>query len=166
MCVGSRRDAEGSTEVVLEVNGAPHAVAAGPTATLAEVLRDRLGLTGTKIGCARGECGACTVLLGDRAVTSCLVLAATVTEPVTTVEGIAEAAADLRAAFADVGGFQCGFCTPGQLVRAESYLRSCDGVPGEDEVRRALSGNLCRCTGYSPIVDAVRAAARAREERR
>jgi aerobic-type carbon monoxide dehydrogenase small subunit (CoxS/CutS family) len=150
--------------VTLEVNGVTHSIAADSTVTLVDVLRGELGLTGTKVGCARGECGACTVLVADRPVTSCLVLAATVTEPVTTVEGIADAAADLRAAFADYGGFQCGFCTPGQLVSAEAYLRSLTGVADEDEVRRALAGNICRCTGYSPIVDAVLATARARQE--
>src|SRR5262245_12674519 len=119
MLVRLRRDAAPRPPedvVTVSVNGAPHSVAMPPAATLLELLRDRLGLTGTKVGCARGECGACTVLLGDRAVMSCLVLAATVYEPVTTVEGIVESAADLRAAFADSGGFQCGFCTSGQLV--------------------------------------------------
>src|SRR5262249_2160350 len=122
-------DPGGDVTVTVEVNGSTHSARVAPAATLLDVLREHLQLTGTKVGCARGEGGACTVLIGDRAVTSCLVLAATVAEPVTTIEGISAAAADLRTAFADTGGFQCGFCTPGQLVSAEAFLRSLTDVP-------------------------------------
>jgi aerobic-type carbon monoxide dehydrogenase small subunit (CoxS/CutS family) len=120
------------------------------------VLRDELGLTGAKKGCGRGECGTCTVLLGPRAVLSCMVLIGDTTGPVTTIEGLE--ADDLRGAFADFGGFQCGFCTPGQIMRGEALLRT-GGEITERTTRQALAGNLCRCTGYSPIVDALLAVA-------
>ena len=126
-----------------------------PDERLLDVLRDRLGLTGTKEGCGRGECGACTVLIHGAPVLSCITLAARVRGQVQTVEGIAEEASDLSAAFADLGGFQCGFCTPGQIVRGQALLQQ--GLPAEDEeLRRAMSGNICRCTGYNGIVDALR----------
>lgn len=143
------------------VNGRDVAVRAAPAATLLRVLRDELGLLGSKEACGRGECGACTVLVGQASVMSCTLLAALVDAPVTTIEGIAESSADLRAAFADKGAFQCGFCTPGQIVHAEALLARCDHLD-EDTVRHAMSGNICRCTGYSPIVDAVLATAAAR----
>lgn len=127
----------------------------GPEERLLDVLRDRLGLTGTKEGCGRGECGACTVLIDGAPVLSCITLAARVRGPVETIEGVAERAPDLAAAFADHGAFQCGFCTPGQLLRGEALLRR--GLPADErELRRAVSGNICRCTGYNGIVDALR----------
>jgi len=126
-----------------------------PDERLLDVLRDRLGLTGTKEGCGRGECGACTVLIHGAPVLSCITLAARVRGHVQTVEGIAEEASDLAAAFADLGGFQCGFCTPGQIVRGQALLQQ--GLPADDgDLRRAISGNICRCTGYNGIVDALR----------
>ena len=142
------------------LNGEPVQVDAGPAARLLDVLRDRLGLTGAKEACGRGDCGACTVLVGDRAVPSCLVLAARVDEPVRTVEGLADDAARLREALADCGGLQCGYCTPGLVVRAYQLVESgeCDGSDAE-AVRRALAGNFCRCTGYNGIVAAVAEAA-------
>lgn len=138
------------------INGEPVRVDAAPAARLLDVLRDRLGLTGAKEACGRGDCGACTVLVGDRAVPSCLVLAARVDEPVRTVEGLADDAARLREALADCGGLQCGYCTPGLVVRAYQLVASgeCDGSDSE-AVRRALAGNFCRCTGYNGIVAAV-----------
>jgi aerobic-type carbon monoxide dehydrogenase small subunit (CoxS/CutS family) len=124
---------------------------------LIDVLRDRLRLTGTKEGCGRGECGACTVLIDGTAVLSCITLAARVAGEVVTVEGLAREATALRAAFADRGAFQCGFCTPGQIVRGMALLRQ--GLPASDEeLRRQISGNVCRCTGYNGIVEALREA--------
>ena len=130
---------------------------------LLDVLRDHLGLIGTKEACGRGDCGACTVLVGDRAVPSCLVLAARVDEPVRTVEGIAADAARLRQAFADWGGLQCGYCTPGLVVRAYQLIAAgeCDGSDA-DAVRRALAGNFCRCTGYDGVITAVQRTAASR----
>jgi aerobic-type carbon monoxide dehydrogenase small subunit (CoxS/CutS family) len=128
-----------------------------PHERLLDVLRDRFGLTGTKEACGRGECGACTVLVDGVPVLSCITLAARVTGEVATVEGLAEEASTLRAAFAECGAFQCGFCTPGQIVRGTALLR--DGLPADDhELRREMSGNVCRCTGYAGIIDALRAA--------
>ena len=142
--------------VRLMLNGEPVRIDVSPAARLIDVLRDRLGLTGAKEACGQGDCGACTVLVGDRAVPSCLVLAARVDEPVRTVEGLAEDAARLREALADCGGLQCGYCTPGLVVRAYQLVASgeCDGSDSE-AVRRALAGNFCRCTGYNGIVAAV-----------
>ncbi|WP_283138318.1 (2Fe-2S)-binding protein [Rhizohabitans arisaemae] len=119
--------------------------------SLLAVLR-RGGRTAPKAACGQGECGACTVLLGDRAVMSCVVLAAGVDAEVTTAAGLG--ADDLREAFADHVAFQCGFCTPGQIVRAEAVLR--EGVHRtREEIVRAMAGNVCRCTGYVQIVDAI-----------
>jgi carbon-monoxide dehydrogenase small subunit len=135
---------------------------------LLDLLREGLGLTGTKEGCGEGECGACTVLLDGRAVNSCLVLAPQADgKEVVTVEGLARGATlhPIQQAFVDEGGVQCGFCTPGFLMAAYALLlRNPD--PSDEEIRSALEGNLCRCTGYTKIVQAVRRAARAlREER-
>ena len=143
----------------LTVNGSESSIDIGAGARLLDVLRDRLGLTGTKETCGRGDCGACTVLIGGRAVPSCLVLAARVDEPVLTIEGIAADATRLREAFADAGGFQCGYCTPGMVVRAYGLLASgeCHSRDG-DAVRAALSGNFCRCTGYNGVIAGVIAA--------
>ena len=129
----------------------------GAGETLLDVLRDRLRLTGAKEACGRGECGACTVLIDGVPVFSCVTLAALVNGEVTTVEGLAEDARDLREAFADHGAFQCGFCTPGQIVRGAALIRT--GEPAsEAKIREQMSGNVCRCTGYTQIVDAVLAA--------
>lgn len=138
------------------VNGEQvHEVSFAPDERLLDVLRGRLGLTGTKEACGRGECGACTVLVGGRPVLSCITLAGRVQDRVETIEGLAEEARGLRAAFADRGAFQCGFCTPGQIVRGVSLLR--EGLPTRDlELRHALAGNICRCTGYVGIVQALR----------
>lgn len=141
----------------LTVNGVQHDVPIAPGDRLLDVLRGPLGLTGTKDACSRGECGACTVLVDGSPVMSCLTLAARVTAEVTTVEGVAALSPGLCRAFAEEGGFQCGFCTPGQLVTAYALVR--DGVPEDfHEQRVAQSGNLCRCTGYEGILRATRAA--------
>ena len=147
--------------VELTVNGDPYRREVEPDATLLSLLRDALGLTGTKWGCMTGDCGACTVLVDGEPVVSCLQLARQVDgAEVTTVEGLAENGqlGDLQAAFVRNGAAQCGFCTPGVLMSAEALLRRTD-APTEAEVREALSGNLCRCTGYNKIVDAVLEAA-------
>ncbi len=145
----------------LEVNGAVNEPAIAPNDTLLDVLRDRLGLTGAKAACCRGECGACTVLVGGRPVMACVTLATRVTQPIETIEGLAEEACELRAALADCGGFQCAFCTPGMVVRGVALLRK--GLPASDaELRREMAGNLCRCTGYQGIVEALRRVAAAK----
>lgn len=146
--------------VRLVVNGAPTTIETAPATSLADVLREHLGLIGTKEACGQGDCGACTVLVGERTMPSCLVLAARVDEPVRTVEGIADDASALREAFADWGGLQCGYCTPGLVVRAHQLIESgeCATTDG-DAVGRALAGNFCRCTGYRGIVAAVQHAA-------
>jgi aerobic-type carbon monoxide dehydrogenase small subunit (CoxS/CutS family) len=142
----------------LVVNGETVEVDVAGMPSLAEVLRDRLRLTAAKVACGRGECGACTVLVGGRPVMGCITPAVLVREPVETSEGLAAESADLRACFADTGAFQCGFCTPGQVVHACALLR--EELPADDEerrqhVRHALSGNICRCTGYQAIVESV-----------
>ena len=144
------------TRITLTVNGLPIDVSAQPGDRLLHVLRDRLGLLGVKQACGRGECGACTVLMRGRPVVSCLVLAGRADE-VETIEGLRDEARPLREAFADTGAFQCGFCTPGQIVRGVALLRQ--GLPADDrELRREMSGNICRCTGYSGIIRALRLA--------
>ena len=150
---------------VLKVNGATKEIDAAPGATLLSVLRGTLDLKGAKEACGRGECGSCTVLLDGVPVMACLTLAARVRGEVTTVEGLTEEFRDLREAFADLGGFQCGFCTSGQLVRAAALLRA--GLPptraeAETFIRYEMSGNICRCTGYNGIVDAIWATAEKR----
>ena len=156
--------------LALTVNGKRRRVRVPALKRLLDVLRDECGLTGTKEGCGEGECGACTVLVNGRAVNSCLVpaLHAAGTR-VVTVEALARGArlSALQQAFVELGGAQCGICTPGMLISAwELIARSRGRVPGEAEVREALAGNLCRCTGYQKIVEAGRAAAGAGRARR
>ncbi len=149
----------------LRVNGREVDVEVAPGDSLLDVVRDRLRLTGAKEACGRGECGACTVLVDGTPVMACVTLAMLVRGEVTTIEGLADEARDLREAFADAGAFQCGYCTPGQIVRATALLRQ--GTPaGEQAVRFEMSGNICRCTGYTQIVDAVLSTARRRAVRR
>ena len=148
----------------LTVNGQLHEVAVNPYRTLVEVLREDLGLTGTKQGCGEGDCGACTVLLDGVAVNSCLVLAVQAEgRQITTIEGLARpggALHPIQQAFVDHGAIQCGFCTPGVILRVKSFLDE-NPAPSEAEVRQGIAGNLCRCTGYQKIVEAVLAAAEA-----
>lgn len=150
--------------VSFTVNGKKRRVSVPPMKRLLDVLREDCGLTGTKEGCGEGECGACTVLVDGAPVNSCLVPAAHAAGTrIVTVEGLAKgpALSLLQRAFVERGGTQCGICTPGILVTAHALLARAKGrVPSEDEVRVALAGNLCRCTGYQKIVDAVRAAAK------
>ena len=150
--------------VSLTVNGVAHDLAVEPRRTLAELLREDLGLTGTKKGCGIGDCGACTVLLDGVATFSCLTLAIQADGcAVETVEGLAENGQlnRLQQAFVDQGAIQCGFCTPGMLMMSTELLRR-EEAPSEAAIRRAISGNLCRCTGYQKIVEAIQLAARER----
>jgi carbon-monoxide dehydrogenase small subunit len=164
---GDREDA-GRVEIALRltVNGRLRRLSVPPMKRLLDVLREDMGLPGSKEGCGEGECGACTVLLDGEPVNSCLVAAGQCDgAKIVTVEGLARGGrlSALQRAFVDLGGAQCGICTPGMLVTSYALLRAARGrVPGEDEVREALAGNLCRCTGYQKIVEAVRAAARIR----
>lgn len=153
--------------IVFELNGEPTEVAFAPHKTLLEVLREDLGLTGTKHGCELGECGTCAVLVDGEPVLSCLVLGLAVHGArVKTVEGMADGATlhPLQDAFAELGAAQCGYCTPGFLLTAEALLDRTP-QPTRDEIKQALAGNLCRCTGYIKIYEAVElAAARMRGE--
>lgn len=150
-------------ELDLTVNGQQCRVDVAPGASLLSVLRQDLALTGTKESCGRGECGTCTVMVGDDPVMSCVMLAVEVRSEVTTIEGLADSAQDLRESFADAYGFQCGFCTSGQIVRAEALLRgSAPQSLRRPDVLAAVNGNICRCTGYVQIMNAVENAARRR----
>jgi aerobic carbon-monoxide dehydrogenase small subunit len=158
-----RTEADVKRRIQLQVNGEPRDLMVDLRACLLEVLRDDLGLTGTKRGCDLGECGACTVLLDGRPVNACLVLAAEADgRSVLTIEGVAQDQLHpIQQAFVDCGAVQCGFCTPGMVMSAKAFLDQAlerPEPPSRAEIRRALSGNLCRCTGYRKIVDAVLAA--------
>jgi aerobic-type carbon monoxide dehydrogenase small subunit (CoxS/CutS family) len=147
--------------ITLTVNGIAHEVAVEPRWLLADVLRDTLGLTGTHIGCEHGVCGTCTVMMNGETVRSCLMLAVGADgAEVMTVEGLSQADGlhPLQEAFREAQGLQCGFCTPGMLMIAYELLRQ-NSAPSETEIREAISANLCRCTGYQGIVDAVALAA-------
>jgi carbon-monoxide dehydrogenase small subunit len=148
--------------MTLTVNGVTHEVAIEPRQSLLQVLREELHLTGTKEGCSEGECGACTVILDGQTVDSCLIFGLEADgREVLTIEGLSsgEQLHPLQAAFAEYGGVQCGFCTPGMLLAAKALLDS-NPQPSEADIRRGISGNLCRCTGYVKIVEAIQAAAR------
>ena len=147
--------------MTLNVNGRTRRVTAPAGAFLLDVLREQLALTGAKNGCGMGECGACTVLIDGAAVFSCLTLAVEAQgHEITTIEGLGRDGEPdpLQRAFVETGGVQCGFCTPGMILSARALLDE-QPSPTEEQVRRALSGNLCRCTGYDKIVQAVLAAA-------
>jgi carbon-monoxide dehydrogenase small subunit len=160
-------------EVTVQVNGAPRTGSVEARKTLADFLRDDLDLTGTHIGCEHGVCGACTVIVDGRAVRSCLMLAVQAAgSEITTIEGLAAASPQptspdrppggglgpLQQAMWDSHSFQCGFCTPGFVMQATAYLGAHPDA-GEQEIREALSGNICRCTGYQSIIDGVLLAA-------
>ena len=148
-------------EIVLHINGQDCPVKVEPDDLLVDVLRDMLWLTGTKKGCGTGDCGACTVIMDGRPVTSCLVLAvAAEGKSIETIEGMAsgEELHPLQQSFIDYGAVQCGYCTPGLLMMAKHLLEH-NPTPSEDEIRAGIAGNLCRCTGYTKIVEAIQAAA-------
>lgn len=141
----------------LNVNGKDYEIEVKPHWTLLQVIRDLLGLTGTKYGCGTGECGACTVLIDGKPMTSCLVLAASAEgRKIITIEGISSGdnLHPLQKAFIEEGAIQCGYCTPGMILTAKAFLER-NPHPTEKEVRRAIDGNLCRCTGYVKIVKAI-----------
>jgi len=147
--------------IAITVNGATHELEVEPRELLVYVLRERLGLTGTNVGCDTSSCGACTVLLDGESVKSCTLLAVQAdAREVTTIEGLSENGGrhPVQQAFHEQHGLQCGYCTPGMVMAAVSLLRE-HPDPSEDEIRKALEGNLCRCTGYVNIVKAVQAAA-------
>jgi len=146
-------------EITLRVNGIKYAVDVKPQRTLVEVLRETLGLTGTKKSCNEGECGACTVLMDGKPVASCLALAIDAQgKEILTIEGLSEGETlhPIQEAFLKHGGIQCGFCTPGMVMSAKAFLDE-HPKPTQTEVRQAISGNLCRCTGYQQIVDSIMA---------
>ena len=151
-----------SVHLKLRVNGEEHETLFAPYKTLLELLREDLGLTGTKHGCELGECGACAVLVDGEPKLSCLVLALECQgRAVETVEGLARGPAlhPLQAAFADLGAAQCGYCTPGILMTAKALLEK-EPQPSRDRIKEAVSGNLCRCTGYQQIFEAIEESAR------
>jgi carbon-monoxide dehydrogenase small subunit len=148
-------------EIKLTVNKQPYRLSVLPWRTLLEVIREDLGLTGTKEGCGLGECGACTVLMDGQAVNSCLVLATEADgREITTIEGLAQGDKlhPIQQAFVEHGGLQCGFCTPGMILSAKALLDQ-NPTPSEEEIKQGISGNLCRCTGYTKIIESIRAAA-------
>jgi aerobic-type carbon monoxide dehydrogenase small subunit (CoxS/CutS family) len=150
--------------IELDVNGRRHDLDVEPSRNLLSVLRDELALTGTKYGCGEGQCGACTVLLGDRAVRACSTpVSAATGHPITTIEGLERDGRlhPVQQAFLDEGAMQCGYCTPGMILAAASLLRA-NPSPNEQQVNHAMQGNVCRCGTYPRIVAAVRRAAGAR----
>ena len=168
----SAQDAEELTEdaepkkLSLVINGRKHMLMVEPRANLLYVLREKLGMTGTKPGCERGECGACTVLIDDKSRYSCLTLAFEADgHDVTTIEGLmhGEKLGVVQQAFLEKDAFQCGYCTPGQIMAAEGLLRS-NHDPSDEEIREGMSGNLCRCGAYQHIFKAVRRAAELKKE--
>jgi carbon-monoxide dehydrogenase small subunit len=159
--VNNEGGAKLSSRLNLQVNNETYSVVVAADKLLGDVLREDLGLTGLKMGCGEGECGACTVLLDGKAVNSCLILAAMVgNRKITTVEGLAQKGKlhPLQSAFISEGAVQCGYCTPGMLMSAAALLNNNPRGVDEEEIKEALSGNLCRCTGYKKIIKAVHAA--------
>src|SRR5690348_4227829 len=154
--------------IELRVNGRTHEVAIEPSALLLDVLRQQLQLTGSKRGCDDSSCGACTILVDGVAMMSCTLLAASCQgQDVTTIEGVSEhgSLAAIQKAYGDWGGAQCGYCTPGFSMTVKSLLDQ-NPDPSEDEIRHALSGNLCRCTGYNQMYQAIHAAIKAEQKGR
>jgi carbon-monoxide dehydrogenase small subunit len=151
-----------SCDIAFTLNGVKRELNVPAGMSALEMLRDKLGLTGTKYGCGEGECGACTIIVDGATLNSCLMFAADCDgREVVTVEGVAtsEAGERLRAAFVASGAVQCGFCTPGLMVQAAHLIAQHPGA-SEAEIRRGIEGNLCRCTGYRKIIDAIATAAK------
>lgn len=147
--------------IELFINAETYELAVEPNNTLAEVLRDHIGLTGTKQACGTGECGTCTVLIGGRPILSCLALAVDYQkQPILTIEGLCEGdkLTTVQQAFHDCGAIQCGFCTPGMVLSVSALLKE-NSHPSSEDVKKALEGHLCRCTGYNKIIEAVHKAA-------
>jgi carbon-monoxide dehydrogenase small subunit len=147
----------GNQRINVTVNGESISINVPPNITLLRMLRERLGLTGTKLGCEDGECGACTVLVNEEPVNSCMMLAVEANDStVVTVEGLVqdEELVPIQDAFIKYNAFQCGFCTPGMLITAHALIQRMDN-PSEDDIKAALVGNLCRCTGYLRIIRAI-----------
>ncbi len=147
--------------IQITVNGQPNEIEVDPWRTLLEILRDQLNLTGTKQSCAEGHCGACTVLVDGEAVNACLMLALEANGcDILTIEGLSEGGklTPIQEAFVNYGAVQCGFCTPGMIMATKVFLED-NQDPSDEEIKKALAGHLCRCTGYVQIIDAVRAAA-------
>jgi carbon-monoxide dehydrogenase small subunit len=144
--------------IKITVNGKKHEITVQPNQTLVKVLREALGLTGTKVGCEMGDCGTCTVIMDGKAVNACLVLAVQADgREILTIEGLArdEALHPLQESFIMEGAIQCGFCTPGMIMSAQALLKE-NPDPDEAQIREGISGVLCRCTGYSKIVQAIK----------
>jgi xanthine dehydrogenase YagT iron-sulfur-binding subunit len=153
-----------TTHVNFKINGKPYALDVDPRTTLLDLLRENLHLTGSKKGCDHGQCGACTVLVNGRRVNSCLTLAVMVDgDDITTIEGLADGDQlhPMQAAFIEHDGFQCGYCTPGQICSAVALLQE-NHANSDDEIREWMSGNLCRCGAYPNIIDAIKEAKNAR----
>jgi len=149
-------------QIKVTVNGILHELSVQPWETLLDVIREHLGLTGTKEGCGLGECGACTIIMDGKTVNSCLVLAVEADNRViTTIEGLAngDELHPIQEAFIKCGGLQCGFCTPGMIMSAKALLEQ-NPSPDEEEIRKAIAGNFCRCTGYTKIIESVKVAAK------
>jgi carbon-monoxide dehydrogenase small subunit len=145
----------------LRLNGQPHEIAVEPNWTLLETVREALGYTGSKEGCGTGDCGACSMIVDGRLITSCLMLAPQADgRAITTIEGLTKNGTlhPVQQAFVDAGGVQCGFCTPGMVMAATALLEK-NQAPTMEEIREGLAGNLCRCTGYTKIFQAVQLAA-------
>lgn len=147
--------------IELEINGRVYEILVDPRDLLVDVIRKKVGLTGTKKGCGQGDCGACTVLINGEPVLSCITLAITCRgKKITTIEGLAAEDGKLhpvQQSFVDHGAVQCGFCTPGMILSAKALLDR-NPKPSEDEIKRGIAGNICRCTGYKKIIEAVSAA--------
>lgn len=148
-------------QIKVTVNGVLYELSVQPWETLLHVIREHLGLTGTKEGCGLGECGACTIIMDGKTVNSCLVLAVEADNRViTTIEGLAngDELHPIQEAFIKCGGLQCGFCTPGMIMSAKALLEE-NPSPDEGEIRKAIAGNFCRCTGYTKIIESIKVAA-------